>query len=70
MRHSSVFEGGQHQSVRNQQSPKSVDSVHKTCNASMPDPFFLRPYIKRKKWSGHTRLGKGKDSIKSKYIFS
>ena len=42
----STFElGCQHQSVANQQSPKSVDSVHKN---GAPDPFFLRPHIKRK----------------------
>ena len=57
MRHSSVFEGGQHQSVRNQQSPKSVDSVHKTCNASMPHPFFSPPLYQKKKvvWPHETR---------------
>ena len=54
--HLSVFEGGQHQSVANQQSPESGDSLHKTCNGSTPDPVFLRPHIKRKKWSGHARL--------------
>ena len=35
----SIFEGGQHQSVANQQLPKSVDSLHKTCNSSTPDLF-------------------------------
>ena len=56
--HSSVFEGGQHQSVANQQLPKSGDSLHKTCNGSTPDPYFSPPpYQKKNKRSGHARLG-------------
>ena len=46
--HLSVFEGGQHQSVANQQSPESGDSLHKTCNGSTPDPFFSAPISKEK----------------------
>ena len=42
MCHSSVVEGGQHQSVANQQLQKSVNSA-----ASIS---------KEKKWSGHARL--------------
>ena len=55
--HSSVFEWCQHQSVANQQSPKSGDSLHKTCNGSTPDPYFSPPpYQKKNKRSGHARL--------------
>ena len=48
-RHLRIFEGCQHQSMANQQSRKSVDSLHKTCNGSTPERFFLRPHTKRKK---------------------
>ena len=51
----SVFEGCQHQSVANQQSPKSGDSLHKMGNGSTPD--FSSPTYQRKKQSGHARLG-------------
>ena len=55
--HSSVFEWCQHQLVANQQSPKSGDSLHKTCNGSTPDPYFSPPlYQKKNKRSGHARL--------------
>ena len=41
----------------NQQSPKSGDSVHKTCNGSTPDPYFSPPpYQKKNKRSGYARL--------------
>ena len=57
MYHSSVFEWCQHQSVANQQSPNSGDSLHKTCNGSTPDPYFSPPpYQKKNKRSGHARL--------------
>ena len=56
--HLSVFEWCQHQLVANQQSPKSGDSLHKTCNGSTPDPYFSPPpYQKKNKRSGHARLG-------------
>ena len=51
-----IFEGGQHQSVANQQSPKSIDSLHNTCNGSTPDPFFSATISKEKNQSGHARL--------------
>ena len=55
--HSSVFEWCQHQLVANQQSPKSGDSLDKTCNGSTPDPYFSPPpYQKKNKRSGHARL--------------
>ena len=55
--HSSVFEWCQHQLVANQQSPKSGDFLHKTCNGSTPDPYFSPPpYQKKNKRSGHARL--------------
>ena len=47
MRHFSVFEGGLHRQVANQKSPKSVDSLHKTCNGSTSD-LFSAPYRKKK----------------------
>ena len=51
------FEWCQHQLVANQQSPKSGDSLHKTCNGSTPDPYFSPPlYQKKNKRSGHARL--------------
>ena len=53
----SIFEGCQHQSVANQQSPKSGNSLHKTDNGSTPEPFSL-PTYQRKKRSGHARVRK------------
>ena len=54
-----IFEDCQHQSVANQQSPKSGDSLHKTCNGSTPDPYFSPPpHQKKNKRSGHVRLMK------------
>ena len=47
--HSTVFEWCQHQSVANQQSPKSGDSLHKTCKGSTPDPYFSPPPYQKKK---------------------
>ena len=46
--YASVFEGCQHQSVANQQSPKSGDSLHKMGNGSTPNPFFLAHISKKK----------------------
>ena len=43
--------------MANQQLPKSVDSLHKTCNGSMPDPYFSPPpYQKKNKQSGRAKL--------------
>ena len=41
------FEGCQHQSAANQQLPKSVDSLHKTCNGVTPDLISTPPYQKK-----------------------
>ena len=56
LHHSYIFEVSQHQSVANQQSLKSGDSLHKMANGSLPHPFSATTKKNGKKWFGHVRL--------------